>query len=426
MKKKDEITEPQQAPIETLPADASTIRDEYLDVMYYQAKLRDGLLGEFSLDGSYTIKDEKIFEGLKTLPKLFQEKTENLIRATAKIGRVVLNFKIDLDIAESYCSAHLTFYEIEHQFEKDVKHEFDLGQIVEPYSPLFVENALKEWNIHREEVPFDKDNYVFATIQQQEDALRFSFELSELLAQLYVMRMLKVLGKSGELGAKILAEYNILCGKFISGAPNYYTSLKQIMDYLFKKYEAFDEMLKNDGYTAYKGYGQPIDSIRGKGSPSVLDVLQPVLEQQRIAERKAEEKKKSAKAKAAKSKKKDDKKKDDKKKKKDDKKKKSPVGLATLKNDTQVVKPQIAPPIKTSGDNGYVINVKIVDSNEISDEELVQLTRELFPDSEPEQVKIEDIEMGPTKEVPREDIEMGTTREAPRVDTEETRVIGGA
>ena len=83
------------------------VKEDFLEVLYYQTKQRDGLLGEFALDGTYSIKNEKILESLVSLPKVLQEKTDNIVYATTKVGKYFLNFKVELDISESYCSAKL-------------------------------------------------------------------------------------------------------------------------------------------------------------------------------------------------------------------------------------------------------------------------------------------------------------------------------
>ena len=55
------------------PAD---VQKDYLNILYYQAKQRNNLLGEFSSDGKYAIKDEKILQELVLLPKKFDEKKQ--------------------------------------------------------------------------------------------------------------------------------------------------------------------------------------------------------------------------------------------------------------------------------------------------------------------------------------------------------------
>ena len=167
--------------------DYAAIKEAYLDVYYYQLKQANGLLGEFSHDGKYQLKDEKIIQALLALPKQFQEKENDVVRAATKLGKNILNFKVDLDLAESYCSARLFFYEIEHSIDgEDIKHETELDYLVDIYSPHFVAYVYKKWNIHTSPVEIDKDNPVLKYLASQERDFAFAQELSELLSQVYL------------------------------------------------------------------------------------------------------------------------------------------------------------------------------------------------------------------------------------------------
>ena len=285
--KNEKQTNPEVQKVEMEESLVKKIRESYLDVYYYQLKQENGLLGEYDVDGKYTIKDAKILDSLVTIPKQFQEKTDNLVRAAVKIGRNVLNFVVELDLAESYCSAELSLVEIEHGAEEDVKHVQELGQIVEMYSPLFVENVYKQWNIRREPVEIDKEDPIFKLLDASDKMFDFLLELTELLAQVCLIRMLQTLEKCGPVGKKILAEYNEYLKKYgkAPGSSDYHTKLKKKLDELIIKNNALDLVIKNGGDIALKGVINPINAIRGIETPTAVETknTQPTNEKQVVA-----------------------------------------------------------------------------------------------------------------------------------------------
>lgn len=331
--------------------DNSSVKNDFMEVLFYQAKQRDGLLGEYSLDGTYSIKNEKIIEGLLSIEKVLQEfdNESNVAYASTKIGSVILNFKIEFELAESYCSAHLKIIEIERKFDESIKHIQNLEDVVDIYSPLFVQNTFKRWNIVKEADELDKRNVVVGYLDLQERNKNFMKELSEILAQLYVMRMLQVLAGCGEIGEKVIAEYNLTLEKLLSQDPGFSQNnsrLKDLLDEIILKHKAMDVVLLNGGEEVMKSYIQPINKLRGK-EPDVIEVV-PTKKVESAKKSATSNTKKSSDSKSA-SKSDNSKgggggsnnkgnKKDDKKDNKKDDKKKSPIGLK-LSNIHNIVLP---------------------------------------------------------------------------------------
>lgn len=277
----------------------SKIEADFFDVSNYQRKRENLLLGEFSSDGKYSIKDEKILQNLLSMPKIFQEKVDDVVYAYAKRDGINLNFKIDMDISESYCSAEIYLVEVEHDVESDNKYLTPLSKIVEIYSPKFRDHVFEAWNINLQETPLEKDDgYVFEYLKTIRGQYDFNKELIEILSQLYVVRLLKLLDNCGQLGINIQADYKMLVEKLLKKDPSLaqdYSRLKQILDKMIKKNKGFDTIIKMGGADILKNFSQPIDRVRGKIPPNAVE---PIM----INKKPAEEKKESSAPKSKKSK----------------------------------------------------------------------------------------------------------------------------
>lgn len=253
------------APATEPAVDVEKVKNEYLKVFYYQTKIKDGLLGTFSADGKYKITNDQILQDLVNIPKKFEEKDGDNYYSSAKVGNHVLNFKVVLDISESYCNAHLSLIEVEHGLEEDIKHVTELGDIVEPYSPKFKENVYKAWNIHLQEEEYEKNDFIYSYMHSQTEDYNFSIELTEVLSQLYLAKLLKLLEGCGELGAKIKALYMELIEKLAQKDPSIRldnTRMKNILDRLMLSHKAFEMLLANkDAAAALAGYSGPLSRV---------------------------------------------------------------------------------------------------------------------------------------------------------------------
>lgn len=390
---KTEAAKPEQAP----EVDVNKIKSEYLDVVFYQIKQRDGLLGDFSADGKYSISDENTLKALLTLPKLLQDMNQENIYASLKVGKYVLNFRVDLEMNESYCTAALKIIELEHRGEETIKHIQELDKVVEVYSPLFLDNILERWEIVREIPVLDKDNPIITYLSESEEGEIFLRELSEILAQVYLLKMLKILETSGEKGKAVAEEYKSILEKLLSEDPGIAqdsTRLKGILDALILKHDAFDEIIAAGGADVLKGYSRPIDNIRGKGEYIPEIKIEKKKEPVTPVVVKAPEKKPAKKKPAAK---KEDKKKDkgkDKPKKKDDKKK--VLGLAPADKvskvtiEKHVTQPKTEPQQKT----------ETKESNETSEQKEVRLLKEKIKANKAEAKENQDktVEVGNSEE----------------------------
>lgn len=289
-------------PSQTINLEASDVLKDFLDILRYQSKQKNNLFGNFSADGKYKIEDENILRELTLLPKKFEEKVDNVVYASSKLGTFVLNFKLVFEMSSSYCNASISLIEIEHTVEEDIKHVTFLDSIVEPYSPTFKEECYKQWKILFDFDEVVKNDYLFTYLHMQEEEFLFNKELTEILSQLYLVRMLKVLDNAGELGEKIKLQYKLIVEKLLAKDPTLAqnnTKLKEILDKILIKNDAFKELLKSkEAVLILANFSMPIKRVKEKSVPTIL--REGTKKPKEIVEEKKAEKKKQAKPKAKK------------------------------------------------------------------------------------------------------------------------------
>ncbi len=246
--------------------DAEKVEREYLDILNFERKQRNNLLGTF--DGKeYKIADN-IKEALIKTPKQFGEVDGNVVRASTRLGEFILNFRIDLEIDESFCKARLFIIEMESSFDESIKHETFLDEVLEVYSPQFRAHIFERWNIKRDESTIEKDETLRNLLHFQREEFLFSRELYDLLGQLYVVRILALLDRLGDKGAKIRLDFKLLLGKYFERGMDLsrdFATQKRLLDILLIKSGMLAEIAKDgEGATILKGYLTPIKNIRDK------------------------------------------------------------------------------------------------------------------------------------------------------------------
>ena len=245
--------------------DTSKFVKDYLEIFYRQKKQKDNLLGSFDSTGKYILKDPAILLALKDISKKFQSKEEDTVYLSSKLGEFVLNFKIVFEISTTFCNAYLYYFEIEHTLYEDIKHTTLLDSVLDVYSPKFKEEIYSLWKVYLEEDIYEKDDYLYNLLNAQKEEYLFQAELAEILAQLFLMRMLKVLENCGELGEKIKKEYNSKIEELLEQDPSLtqnYSKLKSILDDIILKNNALDEILKTpEGIAVISGYINPMKNV---------------------------------------------------------------------------------------------------------------------------------------------------------------------
>ncbi|MDE6583307.1 MAG: hypothetical protein K2K31_01490, partial [Clostridia bacterium] len=337
---KNNKTEEQKAAENKVVANATPELDpvqvlkEYNEIANYQKVLANNLLGKYNDKNEYKISDETILQALVEVPKQFQDKRDGIVYACAKVAGFVLNFKIVYDIAESFCNADLYLIETETSFDESIKHETHLGSFVEAYSPLFQENTYKEWGVYKGAEIKDRNDKLYNILHMQEQEFLFNKELTEILSQLYVLRMLPLLNGAGEEGYNAVGDFNALVQKLLKEDPTLasdYTRLKLLLDKELKKKKLLEQILLNQEILRHmKAYSSPLKRVKDKTfAPMTLESKKDVSKKEEKKPEKKEEKKKSAKKSVKKVEEKKPAKKEDKKKKED---KEDPEWLTKLEN----------------------------------------------------------------------------------------------
>lgn len=240
----------------------------YFEILNYQKKQKNGLLGEFDKNGNYSIKDDKILENLLLISKKFEDKQDNVVYASAKKGSFVLNFKIEFKIDLDFSSAELFLIETEAAAEENIKHVTKLDEYVAVSSATFKDDVFALWKIWKDEDVYEKNDVLFDYLNKQSEEFMFNRELTEILSQLYVVRILKILEVSGELGQKVIQEYKMFLEKKRVSDPDFHLSfanLKEVLDFYMVKNHVFDVILKNpEAVAVLEGYAQPIKRFKDK------------------------------------------------------------------------------------------------------------------------------------------------------------------
>lgn len=253
------------------PLDPVAVEKDFFEILNYQRKQNNNLLGSFSGD-KYQISKEFI-DLLLALPKKFDRIEDNVVYAATVLNTFVLNFKIVMDIAPDFCKAQLFLIENENTVESEIKHLSQLDEFVEIYSLDFRPHFCEKWNIFYEDVQADLGE-LYHYLQLQEEENKFNKELVEILSQLYVVRMLALLDKLGSKTDKAKFEFKLLMEKHLSVSPIFasdFTSQKLLLDQILKSNDLFKEILKTDeGTKILAAYATPLKNIRDKTYPATV------------------------------------------------------------------------------------------------------------------------------------------------------------
>ncbi len=242
------------------------------EILKLQRKQKNNLLGSFVND-KYEISDE-IRNALILIPKKYDRVEDNVLYAAVVFDATVLNFKIEMNIEESYCDAKLSLIEIEQGIEEDVKHITVLDSVVEPYMFEFRNHLCEIWNVYYNDVPLEKEDKVNKYLNRQKDEFAFNRELIEILSQLYFLRMSALLDTLGETGEKIKQEYKLMIEKYLHDDPSLtqnFTFQMELLNSVIKKHKGFEVILKTEeGKKILNGFSTPLMNIRDRKYPTVL------------------------------------------------------------------------------------------------------------------------------------------------------------
>lgn len=218
---------------------------EYLKFMYEQIKAENKLLGDFSVYGTYKIKQGMIACLIKE-GKIFQERHGNVVYATRVLEDVILNFEIIFDNIDKPTKAELFLIEREFRYDDDnIFHRTKLAEIVKPNMPKFIEYVYKAWNVWVSFQDFAlEDDIILRQIRLQMSRFAALAEMMNISGHLFVLSILPILKNMGKKGLNIYNKYNKMLKIQMAKNPNFVkngTNLKRMLDQILRKNSFFKE-----------------------------------------------------------------------------------------------------------------------------------------------------------------------------------------
>ncbi len=254
--------------------DGDKVEKDFLDILNYERKQSNNLLGKY-VGEEYKLSDEMRLK-LLTLPKRFGEVEGSTAYVSTRVGEFVLNFKIEFDMNPSFCKSKLYLIEVENGWdEEDIKHLTLLDEDEQIYHPEYRKLMFERWNVYYDVSAFSKDEEMYSYLHMQNEEFLFSKELIEVLSQLYVVRMLALLDKMGEVGQKVRLEFKMKMEMQLNNDPSYstnYTMQKRMLDKMLYKNNAMPEILNSEeGRKILTGYSGPLKNLRDKTGVPIME-----------------------------------------------------------------------------------------------------------------------------------------------------------
>lgn len=281
------------------------------DILYYHANIQEfeaynRLLGDIRDDGQYVIK-EGVRKNLAALPKELADQRDGIIEAHSYLMTKNMFFSIELDQDEENQIASLYLTEpVQGYGELDHIKTF-IAKITSPKVDDFVEQAKKAFNIQPVLPDINEGAYMdlIMQIQEQIDFYTCIEDLVDLSSQIYVLSVLALLEEQGEVGQKIITQYNKRVKELGLDKPNVkkrYSTLRKILDKEIQKAGGEKRVFK-EKETEYKKlkqeYSLPIKRVEQFRGKQIAVVDKGVVQKEEKKETKKNEKKLASKGKTA-------------------------------------------------------------------------------------------------------------------------------
>ena len=238
--------------------------------------VRAGLLGDFNEQGEYTV-DYNVLTELLGIKKIILSTTEAGYAATAKVGEYKIKFIVEI-FEETNFFLRADLFLLEDSGGVSMEHR-EVKTFIASYSNVnnafFRESVKKEFNLITEIEALGKDinddeiaKLILEIKNKHKRSATFIDMLMEVQSEIYVIRMLEVLGRAGNVGEKIVREYKEEAekqGKTTAiGQKNVYTKLKEILDAKIKKNGGFEAIgVQKDKNQILKDARKVVDEYYG-------------------------------------------------------------------------------------------------------------------------------------------------------------------
>ena len=207
--------------------------------------LRSSLLGYFE-GKDYKIRKEVANDLLK-LPKIIDEQTLGTIVCHSYYQEYMFKFLITYDNFSTYSSARIYLLEDMDKIGELKTLKTLIGESVRPGGSDILEFLIKEWNLKKAGGDGEEQTVVVSELDAVLLGIKtdyvFNQELIEILSQIYVIRISALLSECGQIGEKILAEYNKLLKDYAVKRPSVlqkYTLIKHVLDSIIKENGGFE------------------------------------------------------------------------------------------------------------------------------------------------------------------------------------------
>jgi len=247
-----------------------TNKDEidYYKVQLNQVLIKNRLVGFVTDEGNYTFEDE-IKRDLVKIKKEVADSTLDIYFALSIFMGKTFNFSVVVDYKNNdYVEASLYLNETVSGYEPIQSLRTFVAKAVFPYNDKLKENIYTTFNLV-DSIQKHDDLLIpnLATkLQAMIDQEIIFDQVTDLGAQIYIMRTLKVLSKSGKLGHEMANEYKKQAEKVKSETPadkqeKINIQLQKVLDRIIEEKGGF-EALPIDKEEAHKPMREFVDSMQ--------------------------------------------------------------------------------------------------------------------------------------------------------------------
>ena len=233
------------------------------------------LLGQFDKDGNYFVGNDIKRDLIKAVKEI-QMEDDNCFQAELRHDGVTIHFDVDLFYTQENAEAKL--YIVETVDEHTVKTFID--SFSAPNNADFRIKVREKYNLVDVAIKTDDEEIpnLSIWIYWQNEELAYWLDLYEMGSQFFVMRALAILEEYGEVGEKIINEFNrkLQIIERSGTTKRKFSKSKEVLDDVINQFGGIEEIDKNHGKLKKLAleYNKPFLSIEA-GNVEIMEVEKP-------------------------------------------------------------------------------------------------------------------------------------------------------
>lgn len=251
--------------------DSNEILTSPEEIDYYKTCIKEfeasnRLIGEINDNGEYMIS-EKIRRDLALLPKELTQNGYNLVEAFSHILTKDLYFYIEIEEVEENQIAYLYLIEKVDGYRDVQTLKSFIAKITQPKCDDFQEKARRVFNVQESISTIEEGRFINLVLQIQ-GRIDYWAELEDIMdlsSQIYVLRILTLLESEGEIGQKVIKEYNRRVKlEGLDGVKKKYLALRKILDESIEMYGGKEKVFvktKEEVKTIKAEFSTPIKKV---------------------------------------------------------------------------------------------------------------------------------------------------------------------